>query len=118
MKNQPLWLRSRNAFAGIVQAVRSERSFRMQLIATAFGALALCLLKPGAIWIAVTLVAAGAVLAAELLNTSLEKLSDHLHPEQHASIRIAKDCAAGAVLVTALAAAGVGLCLVIHLVVR
>ncbi|MEP7311274.1 MAG: diacylglycerol kinase [Pseudomonadota bacterium] len=118
MKNQSLSARSRNALAGIAQAIRYERSFRLHLVAACVVAVALCILKPEAIWIAVTLIAAAAVLAAELVNTALETLADHLHPEQHASIRIAKDCAAGAVLVTALAAAGVGLCLAIHLVGR
>ena len=52
---------------------------------------------------------AALVLGLELVNTALEHLADHLHPETHAEIRIAKDCAAAAVLVASAAAAVVGL---------
>jgi undecaprenol kinase len=32
------------------------------------------------------------------VNSSLEKMADHLHPERHPQIKIVKDVAAGAVL--------------------
>jgi diacylglycerol kinase len=38
------------------------------------------------------------VLGLEMVNTSLEKMADHLHPERHPQIKIVKDVAAGAVL--------------------
>ena len=41
----------------------------------------------------------GLVLAAELLNTALERALDGLHPEWADFVRMAKDCGAGAVLV-------------------
>lgn len=46
---------------------------------------------------------------AELFNSALETLTDHLHPEHHHEIGAAKDIAAGAVLVAALAAVFVAL---------
>jgi len=55
------------------------------------------------------------VFAAELFNTAIEHLADHLHPDVHSQIRIVKDCAAAAVLVTVLGALGVALALLIHL---
>jgi len=45
-----------------------------------------------------------------------EHLADHLHPELHSSIRIVKDCAAGAVLLTSAGAVGVAIALAIHLI--
>ena len=42
---------------------------------------------------------------AEMFNTALEKLCDHLHPEEHAAIGLVKDISAGAVLIIAIAAA-------------
>lgn len=63
-------------------------------------------LRPPAIWWALVLVVIAFVLAAELFNTALEHLADHLHPEQHPKIRVAKDCAAAAVLVLSMAALG------------
>lgn len=59
----------------------------------------LFILRPAAAWWAIFILVIGAVLALELLNTSLEALIDRLHPERHESIRVAKDCAAAAVLI-------------------
>ncbi|WP_400192786.1 diacylglycerol kinase family protein [Hymenobacter sp. B81] len=53
--------------------------------------------------------AIGAVWTAELLNTALETLVNLVSPEFHPLAGRVKDVAAGAVLVTALAAAAVGL---------
>jgi diacylglycerol kinase (ATP) len=58
-------------------------------------------------WCAVVIVI-GLVWAAEAFNTALEALADAAVPEQHPGIAVAKDAAAGAVLVCALAAAVVG----------
>uniref|UniRef100_UPI0011089AD7 diacylglycerol kinase n=1 Tax=Maritimibacter alexandrii TaxID=2570355 RepID=UPI0011089AD7 len=49
------------------------------------------------------------VWIAGILNTALETLADTLHPAQAEGIRIAKDLAAGAVLVAAITAVFVGL---------
>ena len=57
------------------------------------------------IWWALLLLNCGLVLAAELFNTALEHLIDLLHPGLHPSIKIAKDCAAGAVLILSISAA-------------
>ena len=48
------------------------------------------------------------VLATELLNTAFEHLCDVVQPELHASVKAAKDVAAGAVLVTSIGAAVIG----------
>ena len=50
---------------------------------------------------------AGLVLAAELINTALEQIIDLLHPGQHPMMKLAKDCAAGAVLISAITALAV-----------
>ncbi len=39
------------------------------------------------------------VMAAEALNTALEKLSDHIEPQKHKTIETIKDVGAGAVLI-------------------
>jgi diacylglycerol kinase (ATP) len=41
----------------------------------------------------------GLILAAELFNTALEHTLDGLHPEKANFVRLAKDCAAAAVMV-------------------
>lgn len=108
MKNKKLLERFGFAWAGIVSAWRSEHSFRLQLAAAAALLLALAWLRPPAVWWALCLVMVFLVLAAELFNTALESLIDHLHPEVHPAIRTAKDCAAGAVLLLSVGALVVG----------
>lgn len=49
------------------------------------------------------------VLAAEAFNSALEVLSDHITKEKNRNIKKVKDLAAGAVLVTAIGAAIVGI---------
>ncbi len=57
----------------------------------------------------VLLLTFGAVLMAEAMNTALEFLTDLVSPEYHPLAGKAKDVAAGAVLLMAMAAIGVGL---------
>jgi undecaprenol kinase len=114
-KNQPFLVRFRFARAGLAHALATEHSLRFQL--AVFGAVlvALAVLRPEPLWWALVLLASGAVITAELFNTAIELLADHLHPETHASIRIVKDCAAGAVLVSSIIAIAVGVALGVHL---
>ena len=75
----------------------------------------MCWLRPAAVWWALVALVSSAVIAAELFNTALEHLADHLHPEQHAKIRAVKDCAAAAVLVLAIGALVVAAALALSL---
>ena len=107
MKNKAFHRRLGFAIAGIREALRSENSFRFHAVA-ACGVLAvLAWVKPPAVWWAVIVLTVMLVLAAELINTAMENLADHLHPEQHPRIKVVKDCAAGAVLVVSIGALGV-----------
>ena len=102
MKNQSFRRRVGFAIQGIRIAWRGEASFRQQAF-LALGVLAILLWRqPGMIWWALLLMNCGLVLAAELFNTALENALDHLNPERHPAIEVAKDCAAGAVLVLSL----------------
>jgi len=117
-KNQTFPRRLRFALAGLAAAWRSESSFRLQLFALAVVLLVLLALRVELLWWALVIVTSAAVIGAELFNTALEHLADHLHPEVHPQIRIVKDCAAAAVLVTSAGAVGVAIALVFHLVQR
>ena len=59
-------------------------------------------------WWALMALTIGLVVSAELLNTAIEALADHLHPQQHDAIKLTKDVAAGAVLVSSIVALVVG----------
>lgn len=113
-KNQSFWLRLQFALAGLSFSLRNERSMRAHVAALALVFIALLVIAPSPEWWALVSLACGAVLTTELINTAVEHLSDHLHPEHHPSIRIVKDCAAAAVLVSSAAAVLVGIAFAIH----
>lgn len=112
MKNRQFYERLGFAWAGVVVAWQNEKSFRSQLI-VAFVMLPLMLwLQPSLLWWAIMVLMGALVLSAELFNTAFEHLIDHLHPDIHPSIKVAKDCAAGAVLVLSVAAIAITGCMV------
>jgi len=117
-KNQSFPRRLRRAVEGLVHAVRSEHSLKLQLAVFVGVLVALAILRPGPIWWALVLLASAAVIAAELFNTAIEHLADHLHPALHPQIRIVKDCAAAGVLIAVLGALAVAAALLAHLLMR
>ena len=94
------------AWAGLNYAFETQRNFRIH---TVIGTLAIVLsiflhLKP--VEISVIGLTIGLVLALELLNTAIESVVDlTVQQTYHDLARIAKDCAAGAVLVSAMVSA-------------
>ena len=109
MKTQSLWHSFRCAFAGLREVVRSGRNAKIHVaIAVVVIAVGLSLNISRTDW-AILLLTIGAVFAAESANTALESVVDLVSPDHHDLARRAKDCAAGAVLVMAIAAIAVGL---------
>lgn len=99
---------------GIVYATRTQRNFRIHTI---IGIVALSLgfwLQLQPIEIAIIGLTCGLVMALELVNTALEAVVDlTVQQTYHELAKIAKDCAAAAVLVTALIALLVATCLLV-----
>jgi undecaprenol kinase len=117
-KNQSFLVRLRFALAGLGHALTGENSIRIQVGVFVVVVAAMLVLRPEPVWWGLVLLASSGVLTAELLNTAIEHLADHLHPEIHPSIRTVKDCAAAAVLVAALGAIAVGVALATHLLLK
>ena len=117
-KNQSFAARFRFACGGLAAALRSEMSMRVHLAAFALVLAVLIFFRPEPLWWALAFLASAAVISAELVNTAIEHLADHLHPEIHPRIRIVKDCAAAAVLVAVAGALGVGIALLLHIAGR
>ncbi len=115
MKNQPFARRLGFALAGLAVALRSENSFKTHVIATVVVIGVLAWLRPAPVWWAIVALTVAFVLAAELVNTAIEYLADHLHPDQHPTIKLVKDCVAAAVLVASLGALAVAAALVYSL---
>ena len=115
MKGQTFRRRLGFAMRGLALAVRRERSLRTQLLAAGTVLALLLATRPAAVWWALLLLACALVLVAELLNSALEALVDHLHPERHPAVGAAKDIAAGAVLVASVGTVVVGVAFVLQL---
>jgi len=97
------------ALEGIAHAFRTQRNFKLHVGITLAVIVAGILLRISVEQWAILAVTIALVLQAELVNTALEAVVDHVAPEFHALAKIAKDCAAGAVLVCAVVAVIVGL---------
>ena len=117
-KNSPLLQRMRYALAGLAYGLRAERSLRTQAVVFAAVLAVLAWSRPPAIWWAVLILTGVAVMAAELINSALEALADHLAPGEHPRVRAVKDCAAAAVLVLVAGAIAVGLAFLVFLIGR
>jgi len=100
-----LMLSFKYAWAGLSYAFVTQRNFRIH---TVIGTLAISLgvfLHLSAVEISVICITSGLVLALELLNTAIESVVDlTVKQTYHELAKIAKDCAAGAVLISAIAA--------------
>jgi diacylglycerol kinase (ATP) len=99
----------RFAWRGLVAVARNQHNAWIHGGATVLALVAgLALRLSAGEWALLVLAIAG-VWAAEAFNTAVEVLGDALAPNDHPLVGKAKDVAAGAVLVTAVAAAAVGL---------
>jgi diacylglycerol kinase len=92
------------AFSGLWYAIRSQVNMKVH-IALAVMALALgVILHISAVEFALIFVAIAGVMVAEMLNTVIELCVDLASPSYHPLAKIAKDVAAGAVLLSAIMA--------------
>jgi diacylglycerol kinase len=97
------------AIKGIVYTFKTQPNFKFHSAATVVVIIAglYCNLSSFEwLWI---LTAIGMVLIVELLNTAIETLVDLVSPNFNIKAGIVKDAAAGAVLITAILAAIIGL---------
>ncbi|MEM7724759.1 MAG: diacylglycerol kinase [Cyanobacteria bacterium P01_A01_bin.45] len=108
-----LFVSFRYAWAGITYAFRSQRNFRIHVTVCALAVALALFLHLSSVEIAIIGITSGLVLALELLNTALESLVDlTVKQTYHELAKVAKDCAAGAVLISALVALFVAVTLI------
>lgn len=107
---KPSWSgKFRVAIAGVFQAFADQNSFHVHLpCAAAVVGIAAWLQVDQVSWCLLVL-CIGAVIAAELFNTSLEEIARAITDQPDDHIRTALDVASGAVLLTSLLAMLVGL---------
>lgn len=107
------WRRLASSFAyameGIVHTVKTQRNMQIHLVAALFVMAAAWWLeidRTEVIWV---LIAITLVLAMELVNTAIEAVVDLVTPDWHAKAKVAKDAAAGAVLIAAILSVAIGI---------
>jgi diacylglycerol kinase len=106
------------AFKGIISIIKFQHNFRIHLVIAAAVIIAGLLLGLSTVeWILVITVM-GFVLVTEMINSAVEELTDLVSPEEDKKAGLVKDIAAGAVLVSAIAAAITGLLIFIPKILR
>jgi diacylglycerol kinase (ATP) len=86
-----------NSIRGLIDGVRTEAAVREEAVALAIAVPVGMALAPSAAWYVAMIGSILVVLAVELLNTAVEKLSDHVTPEHHYAIGRIKDFGSAAV---------------------
>lgn len=99
------------AFSGLWYGLRTQRNLKIHALATLVAISISAYLKLTAWAWAVIFLTCALVWCAELFNTAIEVTLDHLSPEIHPQVKIAKDVAAAAVLVCAIFALLIAGCL-------
>lgn len=98
----------RFAVSGALHVLQTEQNMRVHVILGVLVVLLGAFLRISTSEWGLVLLCIGAVMAAECFNSSVERLADRLSQDEHYLIRVAKDAAAGGVLMTSLSAAAVG----------
>jgi diacylglycerol kinase (ATP) len=86
-----------NTLAGLSWAVRHERAVQEECVVLAVALPASFVVAASAGWWLALIGSLLLLLLVELLNTAIEKLSDHVTPEQNDGIKVVKDLGSAAV---------------------
>ncbi len=89
--------------------LKEERNSRLELIVAMLVVGLSWWLQVSSIEWCIILLCIGALLSAEAMNTSIERLSDFVSPERNDKIRDVKDLAAGSVFVISIIGSIIGL---------
>jgi len=96
------------AISGIVYALKTQRNIKIHFAATLLVIILSFVFKLSTIEISIVTITAAIVLTAEMINTAIEAVVDMFTQEYHPLAKVAKNVAAGAVLLSAINAVVVG----------
>ncbi|WP_062198688.1 diacylglycerol kinase family protein [Massilibacterium senegalense] len=107
------WIRLRKSFSyaieGMKHTIKSEKNMQIHLLATVVVIFLMFLFPLTMLERAILFIVIGIVLALEMVNTAIENVVDLVTEEYKPLAKIAKDVAAGAVLLFVLFAVLVGI---------
>lgn len=109
-----LFLSFKYAWAGVCYAFATQRNFRIHTFVGIFAVSMGAFLQVEAVEMAIIAMTCAIVMVLELINTAIEAVVDlTVKQSYHELAKIAKDCAAGAVLISAIAALVVAACILL-----
>ncbi len=108
----------RYAILGIKSGIVGQRNIKIHIVIAILALIACAILRCTYIEWAIVIVLIGIVIAAELFNSAIESAVDLASLEINNLAKLAKDIAAGAVLVLSIVAAVVGLIIYINALLR
>lgn len=101
----------RYATTGLREALKQEANLKIHIIVSFIVIAAAIFLKFTPLELAILILTVAMVLLLELINTTLEALTDIVSPEIREKARIVKDVAAAGVFLAALTSVAVGILL-------
>lgn len=117
-KKNPLAKSFYYAFVGIITCIKEERNMLIHFLITILVIIAGFVFKISLNEWIICIGLFGLVMSLELVNTAIEATVDICSPAINKKAKIAKDCAAGAVLISAIAALIIGLLIFIPKIIQ
>jgi undecaprenol kinase len=99
----------KNAWEGLNFALQTEPNFRLMVVIGIFVLIASFLLQLSRIEMTIIIAAIFIVMLAEMVNTTIESITDLVTQEWHQEAKVAKDVASAMVLVAVIGSIVVGL---------
>ena len=96
------------AIEGLISALKNEKHMKVHILAAIIIVILAIIINASKVEILIISLSVSFVLITELVNTAVEAIVDLGSPERHPLAKLAKDVAAGAVLVAAINALCVG----------
>ena len=90
------------AIEGTIEAIRNEKHMKVHVLLAALIMIAAILTNASRVEIMILSLTSAFVMITELINTSVEAIVDLISPQRHVLAKLAKDVAAGAVLISAI----------------
>ncbi len=118
MKNRKILKSFKYAFNGIITSFKTEKNMKFHILMMVLVIIAGTLLKISKIEWIICVILFALVISAELINTAIETTVDMITMEKNEKAKIAKDVAAGAVLVNAIGSTIIGLIIFIPKIIN
>ena len=96
------------AIEGLISALKDEKHMKVHILSAIIIVILAILINASKVEILIISLSVSFVIITELVNTAVEAIIDLVSPERHPLAKLAKDVAAGAVLVAAINALCVG----------